>query len=346
MPVVIRKISLFCSLRLFSPTSLQRAKNVYFSLIFPGKSAFWNGFKLRRFDVKKDFFFDLFLRFAAESSSDNFRFLLANSVSGGVGDKTRNQFDSNATWVQISSSATKEKHLRTWVFRCFLFAILHFLPHRALVRALAFQIFYQAFFYAAAVLARCKACAPVCVMLYNPIMEPAQRRRACGLRRRSWSCTRWCQPPARPPRADHALGQCLLQAGLGFRPRPACPRWRWTSGHPQWCGWFSGRMAAMSQGWPRAKYPGWQKETGTGKETPFRKAGITSGLSLPDSNESDMPFHLKLTNKQTKDVLLKPCLWGSFLLFVPEERALVSSRRNLRSASLTEWHKFLFWIVF
>lgn len=90
MPVVIRKISLFCSLRLFSPTSLQRAKNAYFSLIFPGKSAFWNGFKLRRFDVKKDFFFDLFLRFAAESSSDNFRFLLANSVSGGVGDKTRN----------------------------------------------------------------------------------------------------------------------------------------------------------------------------------------------------------------------------------------------------------------
>ena len=107
MPVVIRKISLFCSLRLFSPTSLQRAKNAYFSLIFPGKSAFWNGFKLRRFDVKKDFFFDLFLRFAAESSSDNFRFLLANSVSGGVGDKTRNQFGSNATWVRIPPSSPK-----------------------------------------------------------------------------------------------------------------------------------------------------------------------------------------------------------------------------------------------
>lgn len=107
MPVVIRKISLFCSLRLFSPTSLQRAKNAYFSLIFPGKSAFWNGFKLRRFYVKKDFFFDLFLRFAAESSSDNFRFLLANSVSGGVGDKTRNQFDSNVTWVRIPPSAPK-----------------------------------------------------------------------------------------------------------------------------------------------------------------------------------------------------------------------------------------------
>lgn len=107
MPVVIRKISPFCSLRLFSPTSLQRAKNAHFSLIFPGKSAFWNGFKLRRFYVKKDFFFDLFLRFAAESSSDNFRFLLANSVSGGVGDKTRNQFGSNATWVRIPPSAPK-----------------------------------------------------------------------------------------------------------------------------------------------------------------------------------------------------------------------------------------------
>ena len=62
---------------------------------------------MRRFDVKKDFFFDLFLRFAAESSSDNFRFLLANSVSGGVGDKTRNQFDSNVTWVRIPPSAPK-----------------------------------------------------------------------------------------------------------------------------------------------------------------------------------------------------------------------------------------------
>ena len=107
MPVVIRKISLFCSLRLFSPTSLQRAKNACFSLIFPKNSAFRNGFKLRRSDVKKDFFFDLFLRFAAESSSDNFRFLLANSVSGGVGDKTRNQFGSNATWVRIPPSAPK-----------------------------------------------------------------------------------------------------------------------------------------------------------------------------------------------------------------------------------------------
>lgn len=32
------------------------------------------------------------------------------------------------------------------------------------------------------------------------------------------------------------------------------------------------------------------------------KAGIASGLDLPDSNEFDMPFHLMLTNKQTNDV--------------------------------------------
>lgn len=107
MPVVIRKISPFCSLRLFSPTSLQRTKNAHFSLIFPGKSAFWNGFELRRFDVKKDSLFDFFLRFAAESSSSNFRFLPANSTSGGLGDKTRNQFDSNVTWVRIPPSAPK-----------------------------------------------------------------------------------------------------------------------------------------------------------------------------------------------------------------------------------------------
>ena len=120
MPVVIRKISPFCSLRLFSPTSLQRAKNAHFSLIFPGKSAFWNGFKLRRFDVKKDFFFDLFLRFAAESSSDNFRFLLANSVSGGVGDKTRNAVVRKGTWVRIPP-LPPSKPWKLYVFEAFSF---------------------------------------------------------------------------------------------------------------------------------------------------------------------------------------------------------------------------------
>ena len=62
MPITIRKIELFCSLLFFSPTSLQRAKNACFSLIFPEKSAFRNGFELRRSDVKKDFFFNIFRR--------------------------------------------------------------------------------------------------------------------------------------------------------------------------------------------------------------------------------------------------------------------------------------------
>lgn len=74
MPITIRKIELFCSLLFFSPTSLQRAKNACFSLIFPEKSAFRNGFELRRSDVKKDFFFNIFRRRSVESSSDNFRF--------------------------------------------------------------------------------------------------------------------------------------------------------------------------------------------------------------------------------------------------------------------------------
>lgn len=99
MPVVIRKISPFCSLRLFSPTSLQRAKNACFSLIFPEKSAFWNGFELRRFDVKKSSFFDFFLRFAVESSSDNFRFLPENSVSCGIDDKTLCLLPATGLWV-------------------------------------------------------------------------------------------------------------------------------------------------------------------------------------------------------------------------------------------------------
>lgn len=108
MPVVIRKISPFCSLRLFSPTSLQRAKNACFSLIFPEKSAFWNGFELRRFDVKKSSFFDFFLRFAVESSSDNFRFLPANSVSCGIDDKTRNALgQETVAWVRLPPSAPK-----------------------------------------------------------------------------------------------------------------------------------------------------------------------------------------------------------------------------------------------
>lgn len=105
MPITIRKIELFCSLLFFSPTSLQRAKNACFSLIFPKNSAFRNGFELRRSDVKKDFFFNIFRRRSVESSSDNFRFFPINTVSCDIYQKTRNQFDSNVTWVRIPPSA-------------------------------------------------------------------------------------------------------------------------------------------------------------------------------------------------------------------------------------------------
>ena len=107
MPITIRKIELFCSLLFFSPTSLQRAKNACFSLIFPEKSAFRNGFELRRSDVKKDFFFNIFRRRSVESSSDNFRFFPTNTVSFDIYQKTRNQFNSNVTWVRIPPSAPR-----------------------------------------------------------------------------------------------------------------------------------------------------------------------------------------------------------------------------------------------
>ncbi len=107
MPITIRKIELFCSLLFFSPTSLQRAKNACFSLIFPEKSAFRNGSELRRSDVKKDFFFNIFRRRSVESSSDNFRFFPINTVSCDIYQKTRNQFGSNATWVRIPPSAPR-----------------------------------------------------------------------------------------------------------------------------------------------------------------------------------------------------------------------------------------------
>lgn len=107
MPITIRKIELFCSLLFFSPTSLQRAKNACFSLIFPEKSAFRNGFELRRSDVKKGFLFNIFRRRSVESSSDNFRFFPTNTVSCDIYQKTRNQFDSNVTWVRIPPSAPR-----------------------------------------------------------------------------------------------------------------------------------------------------------------------------------------------------------------------------------------------
>ena len=96
---------------LFSPVFLSyispMCQNACFSLIFPEKSAFRNGFELRRSDVKKDFFFNIFRRRSVESSSDNFRFFPINTVSCDIYQKTRNQFGSNATWVRIPPSAPR-----------------------------------------------------------------------------------------------------------------------------------------------------------------------------------------------------------------------------------------------
>ena len=88
----------------FSPTSLQRAKNACFSLIFPKNSAFRNGFELRRSDVKKDFFCNIFRRRSVESSSDNFRFFPINTVSCDIYQKTRNQLIRKGPWVRIPPS--------------------------------------------------------------------------------------------------------------------------------------------------------------------------------------------------------------------------------------------------
>ena len=96
---------------MFSPVFLSyispMCQNACFSLIFPEKSAFRNGLELRRSDVKKDFFFNIFRRRSVESSSDNFRFFPINTVSCDIYQKTRNQFGSNATWVRIPPSAPK-----------------------------------------------------------------------------------------------------------------------------------------------------------------------------------------------------------------------------------------------
>ena len=96
---------------MFSPVFLSyispMCQNACFSLIFPEKSAFRNGFELRRSDVKKDFFFNIFRRRSVESSSDNFRFFPINTVSCDIYQKTRNQFGSNVTWVRIPPSAPR-----------------------------------------------------------------------------------------------------------------------------------------------------------------------------------------------------------------------------------------------
>lgn len=105
---------------MFSPVFLSyispMCQNACFSLIFPEKSAFRNGFELRRSDVKKDFFFNIFRRRSVESSSDNFRFFPINTVSCDIYQKTRNQFGSNATWGSNPTVCAKSSTLRGAAF--------------------------------------------------------------------------------------------------------------------------------------------------------------------------------------------------------------------------------------
>ena len=49
------------------------------------------------------------------------------------------------------------------------------------IRTLAFQVFYKVLFHAAAVLPASKTCSSVCMVLYNFIVKPAQRRIAAQL---------------------------------------------------------------------------------------------------------------------------------------------------------------------
>lgn len=96
---------------LFSPVFLSYIsptcqKCLFFSH-FSRKIGISKWFELRRSDVKKDFFFNIFRRRSVESSSDNFRFFPTNTVSFDIYQKTRNQFGSNATWVRIPPSAPK-----------------------------------------------------------------------------------------------------------------------------------------------------------------------------------------------------------------------------------------------
>ena len=74
------------------------------------------------------------------------------------------------------------------------------------------------------------------------------------------------------------------------------------------------------------------------------KAGIASGLSLPDSNEFDMTFHLKLTNKQTNDVkaLLKD---RNHYKFVPSTGRFDYLPSKSRKADLTQFYDLHFRIV-
>lgn len=74
------------------------------------------------------------------------------------------------------------------------------------------------------------------------------------------------------------------------------------------------------------------------------KAGIASGLDLPDSNEFDIPFHLMLTNKQTNDVkeLLKD---KKHYKFIPSKGRFDYLPSKSRKADPTRFYNLNFRIV-
>lgn len=74
------------------------------------------------------------------------------------------------------------------------------------------------------------------------------------------------------------------------------------------------------------------------------KAGIVSGLSLPESNEFDIPFHLKLTNKQTNAV--KPLLQDrNHYKFVPSTSRFDYLPSKSRKSGPTQFYDLHFRIV-
>ena len=78
-----------------------------FLSFFPKIRHFETGSNYDVLTLKMTSFFNIFRRRWVESSSDNFRFFPTNTVSFDIYQKTRNQFDSNVTWVRIPPSAPK-----------------------------------------------------------------------------------------------------------------------------------------------------------------------------------------------------------------------------------------------
>ena len=81
---------------------------------------------------------------------------------------------------RFESCHLDQNHPETFVSGWSFCIIPHFLPRCIQIRAFAVQLFKYMFFYAAAMLPRCKACAPVYVVLHNLIMEAIPCRVAPG----------------------------------------------------------------------------------------------------------------------------------------------------------------------